>query len=140
MQRIALIVAVLSLMVGAPSGLRANMLVPGDFSGYPKDPTQFQVNYTIELNGGGAVQHFEVAGFDYGNAVSVNAVAFTNNFNIGSSTNPMGTLQIDLSSYMMLVDNVDNGNRGGFGGQTSPVTWTGNPTGAEALYVWNLVL
>jgi hypothetical protein len=67
-------------------------------------------------------------------------VAFANNFNIGSSSNPTGTLRIDSGSRVMLVDQFDNGKRGGFGGQTSPVTWTGSSTGAEALYVWNLVI
>jgi hypothetical protein len=131
---------VLSLVVGAAGRLRADILISGDWSSYPTDPTQFQVNYTMELDGGGPVQHFEVASYDYGNTVAANAPAFTNNFNIGSSSDSKGTLQIDTHSYMRLVDNIDNGNRGGVGVQTSPVTWTGNPTGAEALYLWNLVI
>jgi hypothetical protein len=139
-RRMTNLLVALGLMVVATGRVRADLLIRGDWSSYPKDPTQFRVNETFELDGGGDIQHLEVAGYDYGNTVPANSVAFTNNFNIGSSSELLGTLQIDSGSYVKLVDLVDNGNRGGFGVQTSPVTWTGSPTGAEALYVWNLVL
>jgi hypothetical protein len=114
--------------------------IGGDWSNQLKDPTQFQVNGKVELNGGGAVQHIEVAGHDYGNTVPANSVAFSNNFAIGSATNPAGTLQIDSGSHVMLVDQYDNGNHGGVGSQIAPGIWTGSPTGSEALYAWNLVI
>jgi hypothetical protein len=114
--------------------------ISGGWTNQLRDPTQFRVDGKVEVNGGGVVQNIEVVGRDHGNTMSANAVAFANNFNIGSSSAPTGTLQIDAGSHVMLVDQFDNGNRGGFGSQTSPVTWTGSPTGAEALYVWNLVI
>jgi len=114
--------------------------IAGDWSNQLKDATQFQVNGTVELNGAGPLQHVEVAGHDFGNTLSANTVAFANNFNIGSASNPMGTLKIDSGAHVMLVDQFDNGNRGGVGSQIAPGLWTGSPTGSEALYVWNLVI
>ena len=100
----------------------------------------FQVNGTVELDGAGTLQHIEVAGKDFGNTLAANTVGFDNNFAIGSAANPTGTLQIDSGSNVMLVDQTDNGNRGGYGSEVSPGLWTGSPTGSEALYVWNLVI
>jgi hypothetical protein len=114
--------------------------IAGDWSNQLKDPTQFQVNGTVELKGGGisatadAVQHIEVASHDFGNTVSAPAPAFTNNFSIG------GTLQIDSGANVMLVDQFDNGNRGGSGSEIAPGLWTGSPTGSEAIYVADLVI
>jgi hypothetical protein len=114
--------------------------IGGDWSNQLKDPTQFQVNGKVELNGGGALQQIAVAGHDYGNTLSANTVAFSNNLTIGSAANPTGTLQFDSGSQVMLVDQFDNGNQGGVGSLIAPGIWTGSPTGAEALYVWNLVI
>jgi hypothetical protein len=114
--------------------------ISGDWSNQLKDATKFQVDGRVELNGGSALRHIEVAGHEYGNTIPANSVAFSNNFNIGSASAPNGTLQIDSGAHVMLVDAFDNGNRGGFGSQTSPVTWSGSPTGTEAMYVWNLVI
>jgi hypothetical protein len=114
--------------------------IGGNWTNQLTNATQFQVDGKVELNGGGTLQQIEVAGHDFGNSIPANSVAFNTNFNIGSASNPIGTLQIDSGSHVMLADAFDNGNRGGFGEQLAPGVWTGSPTGSEALYVWNLVI
>jgi hypothetical protein len=127
-----------SLLVDGTSKLQ----IANDWNNNLTNANKFEIDGTVEINGGGSsLQDIVAEGKDVGNIGNAALLAaFTKNFSIGDAGDTNGTLMIDADSDVELINGLTN--QGGVGTETLPqvMGWTGSPTGANALYVWNLVI